>query len=832
MIVGLANHTILVRKDGAEVPIDDSGAPINADGKTVGVVLVFRDITDRKHAEAITEHLASFPQLNPNPVLEANASGEIIFFNPATQAILDTLGMDKGDAKAFSPEDLGDILEDWDKTSVTTFHREVLVADRIFDETVHLVPQFNVVRIYGRDITDRKRAEEALQESEEKFRILFESMAEGVALHEMVRDDTGKAVDYRILHVNPAYAQQTGIPRERANNALASELYEGGAPPYLREYEEMLGSDRPLFFETYFPPLKKYFSISAICTKPNQFATVFLDITKRKQAEEELRKGQLDMDRAQEVGQIGSWRLDIRRNMLTWSDENYRIFGVNKGTPLTYETFLAIIHPDDRQYVDTQWNAGLAGEPYDIEHRIVVNGQVKWVREKAYLEFDDTGALLGGFGITQDITERKQLEEELRRSRDDLDLRVRERTAELQQAYQKLVEETEENQRLETQLRQSQKMEAVGTLAGGIAHDFNNILAAIVGFGEMVEEDLPPDSPSIPRIQRVLSAASRGTELVRQILAFSRKTELTRTPLSLAPLVKETIQLLRASLPATIEIKLSTKAARDTILASPAELQQILMNLVTNASFAMKDTGGILGISLTDINFEPDSPVFDADIEPGEYVQIVVTDTGSGMPPDVMKRIFEPFFTTKGVGEGTGMGLPVVYGIVKSLHGAITVESEPGMGSTFRVFLPMARTDEKLESSEAQVTPKGTERILFVDDEELLTEWGQAVLERLGYSVTALTDSTEALKTFSSDPSRFDLVIADQTMPKLTGLHLARELLTIRNNIPIIICTGHSDSVSPEKAKEAGIREFLIKPLGKQQLAEAIHRALEKETKK
>ena len=384
-----------------------------------------------------------------------------------------------------------------------------------------------------------------------------------------------------------------------------------------------------------------------------------------------------------------------------------------------------------------------------------------------------------------------------------------------------------ERQMLEQQLRQSQKMEAIGTLAGGIAHDFNNILAAIIGFSEMVEEDLPPESPSIPRIQRVLSAASRGTELVRQILAFSRKTEHARTPVSLAPLVKETIQFSRASLPTTIEINLTMKAARDTILASPTELQQIIMNLVTNASFAMKEAGGILGINVTNVDFEPDSPVFDADIEPGEYVQLAVTDTGSGIAPHVMKRIFEPFFTTKEVGEGTGMGLPVVYGVVKSLHGTITVESEPGAGSTFRVFLPIARTDEKPEGSEAQVAPKGSERILFVDDEELITEWGQAALERQGYSVTALTDSTEALKLFSSDPSRFDLVILDQTMPKFTGLQLARKLLEVQNNIPIILCTGHSDSVSPEKAKAAGIKEFLMKPLGKQQLAEAIRRVLQ-----
>jgi CheY-like chemotaxis protein len=370
-------------------------------------------------------------------------------------------------------------------------------------------------------------------------------------------------------------------------------------------------------------------------------------------------------------------------------------------------------------------------------------------------------------------------------------------------------------------------MEAIGTLAGGIAHDFNNILAAIIGFGEMVKEDLPPESPSIRHIQRVLHAASRGTDLIRQILAFSRKATITKKPLALSPIIKETIQFLRASLPTTIDIKLSMKATRDIILASPTEPQQILMNLATNAAFAMREKGGVLDISVSNVDLEPDSSALDTDIEPGEYVQIAVNDTGSGMTQDVLQRVFDPFFTTKEVGEGTGMGLAVVYGIVKSLFGTIAVESEPGKGSTFRILLPLTKADEKPEATETSVITKGTEHILFVDDEELLMEWGQAVLERLGYTVTAVSGGTEALKLFSSEPSLFDLVITDQTMPKLTGISLAQRMLAIRNNIPVILCTGHSDTVSPEKAHEAGIKRFLIKPLGKQELAEAVRNVLD-----
>jgi len=270
-------------------------------------------------------------------------------------------------------------------------------------------------------------------------------------------------------------------------------------------------------------------------------------------------------------------------------------------------------------------------------------------------------------------------------------------------------------------------MEAIGTLAGGIAHDFNNLLAAVIGFTEMAVDDVDDRPPVQNYLRNVLKAAMRGRDLVRQILTFSSMAGYARNPIALSPLVTETVRFLRASIPVTIEIKLSITASSDTVLADPTEIQQLLMNLATNASLAMEEKGGVLEISLADIDITPDSPVFAEDEKPGEYVQVIVRDTGTGMAPNVMKRIFEPFFTTRGTGMGTGMGLSVVYGIVNDLQGTITVESEPGMGSTFRVFLPKAGTKPKKDQSLAQRVSTGP-KAYFCRDEDMIVAWGQGTL--------------------------------------------------------------------------------------------------------
>jgi len=362
---------------------------------------------------------------------------------------------------------------------------------------------------------------------------------------------------------------------------------------------------------------------------------------------------------------------------------------------------------------------------------------------------------------------------------------------------------------MEKQLRQAQKLEAIGTLAGGIAHDFNNILSAILGYTEL---SLLKKGDLKENLAKTMKATKRAIDLVKQILAFSRQNEKEKHIISLKPLIKEVIKLLKATLPSTIEIKEKINVYSDKMLGDPTEIHQILMNLCTNAGYAMKERGGILEIILTEIHVDENTKI--GDLITGSYLNLIVKDTGMGIPQNIVDKIFDPFFTTKPQGEGTGLGLSVVHGIIESYGGKIYVESAPGKGTMFTIYLPSVKGGNKKETTgELKPPPMGKGRILCVDDEEDIVYLMTQLLTFSGFEVTGKTNSKEALEIFRNEPEKFDLIITDYTMPHMTGLVLAKEITNIRPHIPVILCTGLNDSISMEEVNSFGIKEILFKPV-------------------
>ncbi len=384
-----------------------------------------------------------------------------------------------------------------------------------------------------------------------------------------------------------------------------------------------------------------------------------------------------------------------------------------------------------------------------------------------------------------------------------------------------------ERKRMEEQLRQTHKMEAIGTLAGGIAHDFNNILGIILGNADLAMIDVPEKGRARSSLDNIRSACFRAKEVVLQLLNFTRKTHQERIPVTLGPLVRESVKLLRASIPTPIAIRQRISNDRSTVLADPTQVHQILINLCSNAAHAMEERAGTLEIGLQPLVLEDGADHPFGDVPPGKYVELSVRDTGHGIGPDILPNIFDPYFTTKGVGEGAGMGLSVVHGIVKRHGGAIAVRSEPGAGAAFRILFPVveqaaARPEEQVESHSG-----GSEMILFVDDEAFLADIGAQLLQGMGYRVHARTDPEEALEFFRENHRRIDLVITDMSMPRLSGEELAREILRIRPDMPVILCTGFSKRMSEERAGELGIRAFVMKPFTYEALTATIRRVME-----
>ncbi len=413
--------------------------------------------------------------------------------------------------------------------------------------------------------------------------------------------------------------------------------------------------------------------------------------------------------------------------------------------------------------------------------------------------------------LIEDVTRRIQAEKTLRDSHHHMEALVQERTEDLKRANE--------------MLKQVQKLEAIGTLAGGIAHDFNNILSSMIGYMELAKLTPSPDKRQF-YLDRALQVSNRAKDMIKQILIFSRPQEQEKKPVLLAPLIKEGIKMLRATLPSTIQINQWIPDQSIMILADSTQIHQILMNLATNAFHAMREKGGILDIELDQEKIEPGMRLPAFNLTTGEYARLTVRDTGHGIDSAIVDRIFDPFFTTKGPGEGTGLGLSVVYGIVRDHGGRIHVVSEPGQGTTINVYLPLIDTVEPTKSEDMEPIPKGSEHVLFVDDEAAILDVTKAMLTTLGFKVTARQSSTEALELFRSQPGSFDIVVTDMTMPHMRGDELAAELLKIRSDIPIILCTGYSDLISEEKAREIGIRQFLMKPLSLGDLARAVRKVL------
>ena len=649
------------------------------------------------------------------------------------------------------------------------------------------------------DITGRKRAEEALRESEEKLHLIIDTSPVGIC----TVDPLGNFVT-----TNLAYERMVGYSKEELRGLSFFDVtHPDNRPKNKKLFQDMFSLKTKNFFmeKRYIRKDGTMIEVAVHATgimdaEGNaRFGTAFVeDINDRKQAEESLRESEAthkkmianisDVIGIMGVNGVMKYKSTNIEKYFGWKPED--IIGTNG-----WDT----VHPDDLERIQKEFVSILGADNLSktVEYRYKCkNESYKWIKLTAINLVNDP--LINGVLLNyRDITERKQ--------------------------------EEEEKNKLEAQLQQAQKMEAIGALAGGIAHDFNNVLYAVMGYTELTMDLVPEGSTAQTNLQRVMKAADRAKEMVQQILAFSRQSKKEKKPINVQSVLKEAGNLLRTSIPSTIEIRQDIDTECDAVMADPTQIHQIIMNLATNAYHAMQETGGVLGLTLMQDEIGSDDLEFSPDLKPGAYLKLTVEDTGHGIDRDVMGKIFDPYFTTKAVGKGTGMGLSVVYGIVKDHGGDIKVYSEPGQGTAFHVYLPVIETDAAEPNAiSVEPAPTGTERILFVDDEEVVVNLARQMLETLGYHVTTHTGSVAALEAFRGHPDEFDLVITDMTMPKMTGAELAPRLLEIRPDIPIILCTGFSEQIDEARVGTIGIRAYLAKPILKNEMAKVIRKTLGK----
>ncbi|MEN6321647.1 MAG: PAS domain S-box protein [Syntrophaceae bacterium] len=934
-----------ITKSGHERWVDFTAVLIKLDNQPTIMGLTF-DITERRHAEEKLREserlLSDIINFLPDSTFVIDKEGKVIAWNKAIETetgikaeeilgsgnyeyaipfykerrpILIDLVLQRQDnfeKKYKNIKRRGDtLIGEASMPSVRGGERYLLgTASAIYDTKGTIVGAIETIS----DITERKRAEEALRNSEAKFRALTESSASAILL---VQGE-------KIIYINPSFESMTGYSLRELMEINYWEILHPDFRELVRDRAivRQRGENVPPRYEIKIITKnkeEKWIDLTATIidfeNKPTILGSGF-DITERKRAEEDLRQSEKLYRSVIENIKDTFYRADMDGNLTMMSPSGATLFGYDSVDQLigrkVDETFY--INPESRKQLISEVAAQGFVKDYEIKLKRS-DGTAIDVSTSSHPYFDDKGIMLGIEGIVRDISRRKQAEESLRHSEERFSkafhispaptiistinegryidvndeflrmlgysreemightaselnvwadyenrktvarkltekgflqgelLHLRTKKGEIRNVIVSaeiitlngenlilsIFYDTTDQEKLEARLRQAQKMEAIGTLAGGIAHDFNNILGAIMGYTEMALIDHKENDRLRRYLEQVFKGGERARDLVKQILAFSRQSDQNLRPLRVIPIVKEVLKLLRASLPATITIHQDIQSDMDTVFADPTQIHQVMMNLGTNAAHAMRETKGELKVSLVTMEIRTgDTLIMHHDLSPGMYIELTVSDTGHGIDPMIMEKIFDPFFTTKGPGEGTGLGLSVVYGIIKSYGGTITVESEMGKGTEFHVYLPLLmETMDEGGIETAEYIRGGNERILFVDDEEVLVQLGKEMLAGLGYDVVERTSSLEALKLFQSRPDRFDLVITDMTMPNMTGTELAKEIMSIRPGIPVMLCTGFSETVSPEKARAIGLREFIIKPLLKNQLAAVIRRVLD-----
>jgi PAS domain S-box-containing protein len=737
-------------------------------GLTKPYNLLFRNL--KQNEEALRESEASYRSLFENANLAFSRSsldGKIMAANPEFIRMfgyesLDDLNTTVKNANELfaDPQRRAEIVRLWEENPVLNrFENAYLRKDGskfIGKLTTKAImasdDRLQFFEGFIEDITERKQAEEALRESEERFRLLASSSPVGI----FQADSEGNGI-----YVNEKVREFTGFTQEEHfGDGWSKAIYPDDRKDVFREWRRMIEGDGG--FKTEFRFLSSdgvvtWVSTQAVLLQDDSnrktgFIGTLTDITERKLFEEAFRFSENRYMEILENVLVGVYQVTLDGKFIFANQKMIQMFGYSSYEELEAIGSIAELYakPEERpEVVDEIISKGFINKEVEYKHK---DGQSVWVKLHTRKSKNKEGAIILE-GLAEDVTEIRKIE---------------------------------------TQLQQSQKMEAVGTLAGGIAHDFNNILAIILGNTQLASEDVPDWNPAGESLKEIYNASIRARDMVKQLLAFSRKTDEESKPLNMVPIIKESVKMLRSAIPTSVEFRQHISDDLCSVMGDATQINQIVMNLVTNAVHSMPEEVGLLEVTLENMSLLEEKSCFDWVLSPGAYVRLKVRDTGEGIAPTIIDRIFEPYYTTKEIGKGTGMGLSMIHGMVRRQGGGIRVESELGEGTLFEIYFPaLEETAEEEKTSEGEIKG-GSERILFVDDEASVVNLNRQRLERLGYQVKSTTKPLEALEWFKADPDQFDVIITDMTMPRMTGDKLTAEILKIRPHMPVIICTGYS----------------------------------------